>query len=107
MNLVALATLGLVGSSALAAAPGRHLLVVSSPGSPGTTAEAQPTMDAFAAALAARAGMPATALGAVYDESEDSGVARLRAKEAAIALVSLPFYLKHEKELGVRARLEE
>ncbi|OFX19732.1 MAG: hypothetical protein A2V77_15060 [Anaeromyxobacter sp. RBG_16_69_14] len=106
MNLVALATLGLVGSSALAAAPGRHLLVVCSPGSPGTTAEAQPTMDAFAAALAARAGLPASALGAVYDEAEDSGVARLRAKDAAVALVSLPFYLKHEHDLALRARLQ-
>jgi hypothetical protein len=106
MNLVALATLGLIGSSALAAAPGRHVLVVCSPGSPGTTAEAQPTMDAFAAALAAKAGLPASALGAVYDEAEDSGVARLRAKDAAVALVSLPFYLKHEQDLALRARLQ-
>jgi len=106
MRLAALAALGLAAPVALAGSPGRHLLVVCSPGSPGTTAEAQPTMDAFAAALAARAGMPATSLGAVYDESEDSGVTRLRAKEAAIALVSLPFYLKHEKELALRARLQ-
>ena len=106
MNLAAFATLGLVASSALAAAPGRHVLVVCAPGSPGTTAEAQPTMDAFAAALAAKAGLPPSALGAVYDEAEDSGVARLRAKDAAMALVSLPFYLKHEQDLALRARLQ-
>ncbi len=104
MKLVALATLGLAASSALAASPGGPVLVVCSPGSPGTTAEAQPTMDAFSAALAAKAGVPA--LAAVYDEAEASGVARLRAKGAALALVSLPFYLKHEKELALRARLQ-
>jgi hypothetical protein len=104
MKLVALAMLGLAASAALAAAPKRHVLVVCSPGSPGTTAEAQPTMDAFAAALGAKAGLPS--LAAVYDETEDSGVARLRAKDAAVALVSLPFYLKHERELALRARLQ-
>ncbi len=103
---LALAALGLAASTALAAAPARHVLVVCSPGSPGTTAEAQPTMDTFATALAAKAGLPATALGAVYDEAEDSGVARLRTKDAALALVSLPFFLKHEKELALRAHLQ-
>jgi hypothetical protein len=95
-----------LASGAHAAAPGRHVLVVCSPGSPGTTAEAQPTMDAFAAALSAKAGLPAGALGAVYDEAEDAGVARLREKDAALSLVSLPFYLKHEKELALHARLQ-
>jgi hypothetical protein len=106
MRPVAIAVLALGAAPALAAAPGRHLLVVCSPGSPGTTAEAQPTMDAFASALAARAGLHGTALGAVYDESEESGVARLRAKDAALALVSLPFYLKYEEQLALRARLQ-
>lgn len=103
-SLAALAALALAAGASPAAAP-RHLLVVCAPGSPGTTAEAQPTMDAFAAAVAARAGLPAGALGAVYDEAEASGVARLRAQEAALAMVSLPFYLKHERELGLAARL--
>jgi len=107
MKVAALVALALAAPAALAAPPTeRHLLVVCAPGSPGTTAEAQPTMDAFAAALAARAGLPATALGAIYDEAEASGVARLRAKDAALALVSLPFYLKHEHELALRARLQ-
>jgi hypothetical protein len=110
MKLAALAALSaaaasLPASPALAAAPAKHVLVVCSPGSPGTTAEAQPTMDAFAAALSAKAGL-SPPIAAVYDEAEGSGVARLRAKDAAIALVSLPFFLKHEKELALRARLE-
>jgi hypothetical protein len=105
MTLLVLATLSLAASSALAAAPGKQLLVVCSPGSPGTTAEAQPTMDAFAAALSAKAGL-SPPLAAVYDEAEDSGVARLRGKDAAVALVSLPFFLKHEKDLALRARLQ-
>lgn len=106
MKLVALATLALAATPALASPPERSLLVVCAPGSPGTTAEAQPTMDAFAAALAAKAGMPATSLGAVYHETEASGVERLRAKDAALALVSLPFYLKYEHDLALRARLQ-
>ncbi|HET9599529.1 MAG TPA: hypothetical protein VFP65_28400 [Anaeromyxobacteraceae bacterium] len=89
----------------LSAAPAQHVLVVCSPGSPGTTAEAQPTMDAFAAALSRKAGV-APPLGAVYEASEDAGVKRLRAPDAALALVSLPFFLKHEKELGLEARLQ-
>ena len=63
-------------------------------------------MDAFAAALAAKAGLPAASLGAVYQEAEASGVERLRAKDAALALVSLPFFLKHEHELALTARLQ-
>lgn len=91
-------------AAALAAAP-QHVLVVCSPGSPGTTAEAQPTMDAFAAALSKKAQV-APPLAAVYEASEDAGLKRLRAPDAALALVSLPFYLKHEKELGLKARLQ-
>jgi len=104
MKLIAPAVLGLAATCALAAAPERHVLVVCSPGSPGTTAEAQPTMDAFAAAVGAKAGM--RSLAAVYDESEGGGIERLRAKEAAMALVSLPFYLEHEQDLALRARLQ-
>src|SRR5512144_2964213 len=99
-----LAALALAGTAALAAAPQGHVLVFCSPGSPGTTAEAQPTMDAFAAALSKRSGVAPVA--AVYHEAEDAAVARFRAKDAAAAFVSLPFYLKHEKELGLKARLE-
>lgn len=104
MKLVWIAVLGLLGVPALAAAPGARVLVFCSPGSPGTSGEAQPTMDAFAAALGAKAGI--SPLSAVYHEAEEAGVARLRAKDAGIAFVSLPFYLKHERELALRARLQ-
>jgi hypothetical protein len=100
---VALALLAVAALPALAAAPEKPLVVVCSPGSPGTGAEAQPTMDAFAAALSQKAGFT---VGAAYEESEEGGVARLRAGDAAAALVSLPFYLKHERALGLRARLD-
>jgi len=104
MKLAWIAVLGLAGAPALAAAPATRVLVFCSPGSPGTTAEAQPTMDAFAAALDAKAGV--SPIAAVYHEVEDAGVARLREKDAAAAFVSLPFYLKHERELALRARLQ-
>ena len=61
-------------------------------------------MDAFAAAVAARVALPR--MGAVYEEAEDAGVARLREKDGALAVVSLPFYLKYERELRLRARLQ-
>jgi hypothetical protein len=97
----------LAGSLAcLARAAGPATLVVCAPGSPGTTQEAQGAMDAFAKAVTARAGLPAGSLAAVYLPAEDAAVARLREKEAALALVSLPFFLEHEKALGLRAELQ-
>jgi hypothetical protein len=88
---------------AAAAAPAAErapAVVFCAPGSPGTTEEAQGTMDAFAAAVAARAGLP---VAAAYAAGEDAGVARLRQPDAAVALVSLPFFLKHERALALRA----
>jgi hypothetical protein len=82
------------------AAPDSQLLVVCAPGSPGTTDEAQPRMDTFAAALSAKAGATITA---VYDPSDAGGAKR--SASAAMAIVSLPFFLEHEKELGLHARL--
>jgi len=99
------AAASLACAAALADAP-RATLVVCAPGSPGTTDEAQGAMDAFAAAVAAKAGLPAGSLTAIYEPGEDAGVARLRAPDAAVALVSLPFFLKHEKELGLRPELQ-
>jgi hypothetical protein len=92
-------------AAARADAP-RPTLVVCAPGSPGTTEEAQGAMDALAAAVAARAGLPPGGLAAIYLPGEDAGVSRLRAPDAAVALVTLPFFLKHEKALGLRAELQ-
>jgi ABC-type phosphate/phosphonate transport system substrate-binding protein len=100
----ALAAATAVAAASVAAAP-RATLVFCAPGSPGTTEEAQGAMDAFAAALARRAGLPPSVLAATYASTEDAGVGRLRADDAAVALVSLPFFLKHEKALSLRAEL--
>jgi ABC-type phosphate/phosphonate transport system substrate-binding protein len=88
-----------LGAAAAASAP--ITLVVCAPGYPGSTAEAQPTLDAFAAAAARAAGWPEGALAAVYHESESAGLDRLGAPDAALALVPLPFYLAHRVALGL------
>jgi len=100
LALAAATALALPGSP-VQAAPDKPTLVVCSPGSPGTTDEAQPRMDAFAAAISKKAQLP---LAAVYDPSDEGGVTRLKA--AGIAMVSLPFFLQHEQALGLHARLQ-
>lgn len=98
--------ISLHAAAATAAAPPRIAIVVCAPGSPGTTEEAQGAMDAFAAALAARSGLSPGAVGATYSATEDDGLARLRAPDASVAILSLPFFLKHAKALSLRAELE-
>jgi hypothetical protein len=92
-------------TAAAAAPPARITLVAAAPGYPGTTAEAQPNMDALAAAIARGAGLPEGAVAAVYASTEEDGLARLRRPDAALALVPLPFARKHGKALGLRPRL--
>ena len=95
----------LLASVALAARTSAEpvTLVACAPGFPGSTGEAQPRMDAFAAALAeAVPGRPE--LRAEYYETEDAGLGRLGRPDAAIALVPLPFFLKHEQRLSLVAR---
>jgi hypothetical protein len=57
-------------------------------------------MDAFAAAVSATAKQP---LAAVYDPTDAGGVKRFAS--ASLGLVSLPFFLAHERDLGLHARL--
>lgn len=83
------------------AASDERMLVVCSPGAPGTTDRAQPRMDAFAATVGAKAGQP---LGAVYEPTEAGGVKRFAS--ASMGIVSLPFFLAREKDLGLHAQLE-
>ncbi|MGO8970830.1 MAG: hypothetical protein ACLQDQ_14825 [Myxococcaceae bacterium] len=78
-------------------------LVACAPGYPGSTTEAQPSMDAFAAALAKAAGWAPGQLAASYVPSEKDGLARLG--EAQVGLVSLPFYVKHAAALRLNPRL--
>jgi hypothetical protein len=90
-----------------AAAAGKPLaLVVCAPGYPGSTAEAQPAMDALAAAAAKAAGWAQGELTAVYFETEQAGLDRLASSDAAIALVPLPFWLKHRGALKLEPQLQ-
>ena len=91
----------------LAAAAAKPVtLVVCAPGYPGTTVEAQPAMDTLAAATAGAAGWIAGELAAVYFETEQGGVDRLSRPDAAMALVPLPFWLKHREALKLEPALQ-
>ena len=92
--------------SDVAAQAGAMTLVVCAPGYPGSTAEAQAAMDGFAAAIAAGAGWKPGELRAVYFETEQAGVDRLAAPDAAIALTALPFWLKHRAALKLTPHLQ-
>jgi hypothetical protein len=74
-------------------------LVICAPGYPSNTKEAQPSMDRLADAVTHAAGWPARHLVAEYQESEEGGLTRIKTTPQTIALVPLPFYLAHEKEL--------
>ena len=100
--LLVLACLGM----AAAGAPVKRVLVVCSPGSPGDTQQAQPTMDAFASAIENAARLAAGSLGAVYHESTEGGLPRLKQPDATLALVPLPFLLRYGEELRLNPRLE-
>jgi len=77
-------------------------LIVCAPGYPGSTAEAQPAMDAFAAAIGAAAGWAPEELAAGYFEREDAGVEAIKGEETAFALVTLPFFLEYREALGLK-----
>jgi hypothetical protein len=62
-------------------------------------------MDAFAVALAERAGWPPGSVTAVYHESEDGGLSALR-EGADLAVVPLPFFVKHADALGLAPVLQ-
>jgi hypothetical protein len=85
---------------------GPATLVVCAPGYLGSTAEAQPAMDALAAAVAAASGLRPADLKAVYFESERAGLDRLGGPDAALALVPLPFWLKHGGALKLDPQLQ-
>jgi ABC-type phosphate/phosphonate transport system substrate-binding protein len=97
---VALVVSFVLGAVSVAAPPQALLLVVCSPGSPGTTEEAQPRLDAFAKAVSAKTGTP---ISAVYEPTEEGGAKKIAS--AGLAIVSLPFFLAHERDLGLHARL--
>jgi hypothetical protein len=80
------------------------LLVACAPGHPGSTSQAQPSMDALASGIVEAAGWPAGSLSAVYHEKETPGLDALGA--ATLALVPLPFFLKHRETLDLEPLLE-
>ncbi len=85
---------------------GPDLLVFCAPGYPGTAEEAQPTLDTLAAGIAEAAGWEPGSLEAVYDRDGKAGLERLREPRASIAMVSLPFYVEHRRELVLEPLLE-
>jgi len=95
--------LPMLAALSLAAEP--VAFVICAPGYPGTTEEARPAMDAFAAALAARAGWPAGSVTGAYFESAKAGLARLSTPDASVAMLTLPLYLEEADRLKLQARL--
>jgi hypothetical protein len=96
----------LLGSAPVLAAVGPVTLVLCAPGYPGSTVEAQPAMDAFAAAVAHAAGWQPGELEAVYYETEQGALERLARPDAALLLVPLPFFLQHRATYQLEPRLE-
>src|SRR6266851_1072154 len=80
-------------------------LVVCAPGFPGSSAEARPAMEALARSLTSAGHLAPGSLSAVYEETEAGGLRRLAKEDAALLLAPLPFFLDHERELRLVARL--
>ena len=74
-------------------------LVFCAPGYPGGADDAQPLLDQFASAAAAASGWPAGSLAAVYDSTEEGGLAKLGQAGAALAFVPYPFFVEHAAQL--------
>src|SRR5215472_4283193 len=70
-------------------------LVFCAPGYPGAAGDAQPLVDKFATAAAAAAGWPPGSLAAVYDPTEEGGLAKLASPDAVLAFVPYPFFVEH------------
>jgi ABC transporter, phosphonate, periplasmic substrate-binding protein len=99
-----IALAAVLATAAVAAPPAPVTLVICAPGYPSNTTEAQPSMDALAAAAAKAVGWPPTKMKAVYYETEQGGVDRFRSKDPSVALVPLPFYLRHADDLKLVPR---
>ncbi len=74
-------------------------LVFCAPGYPGGAGDAQPLLDQFALAAAAGSGWPTGSLGAVYDPTEEGGIAKLASRDSVLAFVPYPFYFEHAAQL--------
>jgi hypothetical protein len=74
-------------------------LVFCAPGYPGGAGDAQPLIDQFASAAVAASGWPAGSLAAVYDPTEEGGLAKLGSADAVLAFVPYPFFVEHAAQL--------
>jgi hypothetical protein len=74
-------------------------LVFCAPGYPGGAGDAQPYVEQFATAAATISGWPAGSLGAVYDPTEQGGLAKLASADAALAFIPYAFFVQHGKEM--------
>jgi hypothetical protein len=74
-------------------------LVFCAPGYPGGAGDAQPLVDQFANAATAASGWPAGSLSAVYDPTEEGGLAKLGQADAVLTFVPYPFYVEHAAQL--------
>ncbi len=92
-------------SPVLPAPSANRVIVLCAPGYPGNTAQAQPTMDQFARTVEKTLKAPAGTLGAIYFETEAAGMERLAQATSVVALVPLPFMLKHADDLKLDPRL--
>ena len=69
-------------------------LVFCAPGYPGGAGDAQPFVDQFAKTTASSAGWSGP-LAAVYDPTEQSGIAKLNDKDSVLAFVPYAFFVQH------------
>src|SRR6267143_153288 len=74
-------------------------LVFGAPGYPGGPGDAQPLIDQFTKAAVAISGWPAGSLAAVYDPTEEGGLAKLSSTDAVLAFVPYPFFAEHAAQL--------
>ena len=81
-------------------------LVFCAPGYPGTAGDAQPLLDQFASAAVAASGWPAGSLAAVYDPTEEGGLAKLKQTDVVLAFVPYPFFVEHAAQLHLTALVQ-
>jgi hypothetical protein len=74
-------------------------LVFCAPGYPGAPGDAQPLVDQFAKAAATVAGWDPGSLAALYDPTEQGGLAKLSNPDSVLTFVPYPFYVQHAAEL--------
>jgi ABC-type phosphate/phosphonate transport system substrate-binding protein len=77
-------------------------LVFVAPGYPGGAGDAQPYVDQFAKSAAAAAGWEPGSLVAVYDPTEQGGLAKLSDKDAVLTFVPYAFYVQHATALKLK-----